>query len=192
MNKFIKFSLLFLIIISIGGCFSFGGDSDQEQPAEEGYTTYRTDNFSIDVPSKWDVINQDEFTSDVPEVTVVVFRNNVKNETFTANVNIVARKLQEPIDSLEYAKMVVNRQSSGLIDYRELSKEEVKISGGETDTLLTIFEARKNADDNLVKYIQTYGVRGDTALIVTGAVSPQESESVVQTIEKIVKSFSLV
>jgi len=192
MTKLFKYILLVAMVLAFSGCFSFGGDEDA-QTTEEGFTTYKTANFSVDVPSAWDVLNQDEFTSDVPDVTVVVFRNNVKNETFTANVNIVAKQIQEAVSSDEYAKLVVNRQSSGLVDYSEISKDSAKvmIGGSEADTLLTKFEARKDVDDNLVRYIQTYGVKGNTAFIVTGAISPQESESVVQLVEKVVKSFAL-
>ena len=89
--------------------------------------------------------------------------------------------------------MVINRESSGLVGYNELAKETVfiNIDGKETDTLLNRFEAKKTANENTVRYIQTYGVKGDTGFIVTGAVSPGESESVLQTVEKIVKSFRL-
>ncbi len=192
MKKFSVYFLTLTLLLSLGGCFNFG---EEENPAtsEEGYTTYKTDNFSISVPEKWEVINQDEFTSDVPEVTEVVFRNNVKNETFTANVNIVSKKLQVPVSTLEYAKMVINRQSSGLVGYNELAKETSSLTVGDAqaETLLNRFEAKKTADDNTVRYIQTYGVKGDTGFIITGAVSPGESESVLQTVEKIVKSFRL-
>ncbi len=193
MNTALRYILTGFLLFSLTGCFNFGGDDGEQGATAEGYTTYKTEQFNIEVPSAWEVINEDEFTRDVPDVTVVVFRNNVKNETFTANVNIVSKQLQEPVSSLEYAKMVVNRQSGGLVDYSEQAKDTIKINRGgeEVDTLLTRFEARKTASDNMVRYVQTYGVNGDTAFIITGAVSPQESESVLQTVEKIVKSFSL-
>ncbi len=193
MNPAIKSILTLTMIFLLAGCFNFGDESEDEGITEEGYTTYKTQDFNIGVPSAWEVINEDEFTAEVPDVTVVVFRNNVKNETFTANVNIVTKQLQEPISSLEYAKMVVNRQADGLTDYNEQDKQTVKIlkEGEEVETLITRFEARKTASENLVKYVQTYGVTGNKSFIVTGAVSPRESESVLQTVEKIVKSFSL-
>lgn len=194
MKKFTASLIAALLLFSLGGCFNFGEDtSSGGGQSEEGYTTYKTEEFSIMVPEKWEVINENEFTTDVPEVTVAVFRNNVKNETFTANVNIVMKKLQEPADTMEYAKMVVNRQSSGLVNYKELAKETVQmwIEGKETATLLNRFEAKKTAEDNTVRYVQTYGVKGDNAFIVTGSFAPQESESVLQTVEKIVKSFRL-
>ena len=185
--------LLIVSVLSLGGCFGGGDEPDTEEPSDTGFTTYATDRFEIDVPNEWEVIDRKDFTSDVPNETVVVFRNNVKNETFTANVNIVANKLQEPVSSLEYAKLVNNRQKSGLIDYSEKSKDEttIRIGDQEVDTFLTAFEARLRTDDNLVKYIQTFGVQGSTAYIVSGAVSPSESESVVQKVEKIVKSFRI-
>jgi hypothetical protein len=192
--KFILPTILIVSVLSFSGCFGSGGDGpDTEEPSDTGFTVYATNQFEIDVPSEWEVIDRKDFTSEVPNETVVVFRNNVKNETFTANVNIVANNLQKPVSSLEYAKLVNNRQKSGLIEYSEKSKDEIKIRIGdqEVDTFLTAFEARIGTDDNLVRYIQTYGVQGSTAYIVSGAVSPSESESVVQRVEKIVKSIRL-
>jgi len=173
MKKISIYFLTLTLLLSLGGCFNFGDEETTTTP-EEGYSTYKTDNFSINVPEKWEVIGQNEFTSDVPDVTVAVFRNNVKNETFTANVNIVSKQLQNPVSTIEYAKMVINRESSGLVGYNELTKETVfiNIDGKETDTLLNRFEAKKTANENTVRYIQTYGVKGDTGFIVTGAVSP--------------------
>lgn len=192
MKKISIYFLTLTLLLSIGGCFNFG---EEENPStlEEGYTTYKTDDFSISVPEKWEVINQDEFTSDVPAITLVAFRNNVKNETFTANVNIISKKLQQPVSSLDYAKMVINRESSGMVGFNSISKEShiITINGKETETLLNRYEGKKTADDQMIRYIKTYGVKGDVGYIVTGAFSPGESESVLQTVEKIVKSFRL-
>lgn len=191
----ITFTLLTIFsAFALSGCFNFF----EEEPTDDGLqpgnsSSYETDQFSISIPSDWEVIESNDFTSEVPPETVVVFRNNVKNETFTANVNIVERGLQEPVSATEYANLVNNRQKSGLVDYRELSKETINIPLGDSqiETYLTVFEARKATNENMIRYYQTYGVRENAAFIVTGAVSTQETETTSQTVENIVRSFRL-
>lgn len=194
LKKILFISFLTTALLSLSGCFNFFEEETPEQQLPEGTSsTYQTDNFSLNVPSDWEVIDQNDFTEDVPPETLIVFRNNVKNETFTANVNIVRRALQSPVDSLEYANLVNNRQKSGLIDYSETRKETTDILVGDSteQTYFTAFEARKSSSDQLIRYFQTYGVSGSSAYIVTGAVSPQENEATIQTVENIVRSFQL-
>lgn len=181
-------------VFALSGCFNFGGEEGSDVTPSDGVTSvYQTTDFSITIPADWEVIDQNDFTSDVPPETLVVFRNNVKNETFTANVNIVRRELQESVSSLEYANLVNNRQKSGLIDFNETRKETITIPAGDQQdsTYFSAFEARKSTSDSLIRYVQTYGVRGNSAFIITGAFSPQENDVTSQTVENIVRSFQL-
>jgi len=194
--KILITSILIGSIFSLSGCFSFGEEdsSGGDQPqVDEQSRLYETDVYSITIPKDWEVIDQKDFTSDVPEVTMIVFRNNVKNENFTANVNIVKNELQDPVATLEYAKLVNNRQKSGLVDYSESAKDlrNINIGGSDHETFFTSFEARVAANEKLIRYMQTYGVKDRNAYIVTGSFSPQESESTSQKVENIVKSFRL-
>jgi hypothetical protein len=187
-------STLLLSMVMLGGCINLGGESSgATKTADERSKLYDTTAYSITIPKDWEVIEKDDLTSDVPPETVIVFRNNVKNETYTANVNIVLNKLQEPLTTLEYAKRVANRQSSGLINFKESKKDHIKITIGDsqTETFYTLFEAKKTQDAKNIRYLQTYAVKGEDAYIVTGSVSPQENENMVQTVEEIVKSFKL-
>lgn len=75
-------------LLMLSGCFNFGGSTDT--PAvDEKSKIYENTVFTITIPKDWDVIEKDDFTSEVPEETQVVFRNNVKNETFTSNVAVI-------------------------------------------------------------------------------------------------------
>lgn len=186
-------SFLLVALLSLGGCFNFSGEEAQQPEPGGESSVYQTNDFSINIPADWEVIDENDFTPEVPDETVAVFRNNVKNENFTANVNVVQRGIQSPVTSMEYANLVNNRQKSGLVDYRETRKETISIASGDQkeDTYFIAFEARKSSSDPLIRYFQTYGVRGNSAYIVTGALSTQENESTVQTVEKIVRSFRL-
>jgi hypothetical protein len=187
-------TLAIIPLVLLGGCFNFGGDNTGgTKTSDQNSKLYDTTAFTISVPKDWEVIDKKDFTSDVPAETYVVFRNNVKNETFTSNIVIVDNKLQEPLSSLEYAKRVINRQKTGLYNYTESRKEDFKISVGDKtdDTYFVLFEAKKSQDEKNVRYLQTYAVKGNDAFIVTGAVSPQEDDTVVKMIEDAVKTFKL-
>lgn len=200
MNKFQSRKFKFAVIattaiFTFSGCFNLGGSTTGtgSKTIDEKSKLYETNAFSIIIPKDWEIIEKDSFTSEVPQETVVVFRNNVKNETFTANVNIVQNNLQQPTSSVEYSKLVNNRQKSGLFDYKETKKDntKVKIGDKDEDTVLLAFEAKKSTDEKIVRYIQTYAVKGNSAFIITGAISPQENDSTVKTVEDMVKSIVL-
>lgn len=196
-SSFNKFASTFLAVTSIlllSSCINLGGtQSATTSSTDERIKTYDTSEFTISVPKEWEIIDKKQFTDEVPPETIVVFRNNVKNETFTANLAVIKNNLQGPVDTLEYAKMVLNRQKSGLFDYKESTRDEYKVSigGKDTATYFSTFEAKKTANDKLVKYIQTYAVKDNAAYIITGAVSTKENDSVIKTIEDMVKSFKL-
>lgn len=193
LKKISLFNLAILSIFVFSGCFNFGEEENPEALPPSTSSTYETGQYTLTVPADWEVIDANDFTSDVPPETEVVFRNNVKNETYTANVNIVRRELQESVDSLEYANLVANREKSGLVDYSEEKKETITLQtpDGQIETYLLVFQARKSNNDQLVRYYQTYGVSANAAFIVTGSTSTQETETTSQTIENIVRSFQL-
>lgn len=183
-------------IIALTACanpFASGGNTGKTATVDDLHKLFDTAEFSVVIPKDWEIIQEPDFTNEVPVETHVVFRNNVKNETFTANVVIVKNFLQTSVPSLEYAKMVINRQKLGLFGYKENSKDsyKIKIGGKEEETYFTRFEAKKSSDEKLIKYSQTYAVKGNNAYIVLGSVSPQENQNTVKTIEDIVKSFAI-
>lgn len=197
MNHIYKTPAALLTIMSIfilGGCFDFGlNSSTNTTSTDSNSSVYQTNDFSLNIPSQWEVIDQSDFTSEVPGETVVVIRNNVKNETFTANVNVVKRNIEKNMDSKEYANLVGNRQKSGLVDYSEIKKEEstIVIGDKEVPDYFVVFDARKTTQDQLIRYRQTYAVKNNAAYIVTAASKADESESTSKIIENIVKSFRL-
>ena len=195
MSKLIKniklLSIIGASVFLLAGCLDFGGDTPP--PTNENMNTYDTNVLSISIPKTWEILEQDDFTGEVPQETLVVFRNNVKNENFTANIGIVRKRLLEPLTSQEFAIMTNNRQSEGLPDYKEIEKNSTIITIGdkEDDTYLVVFEARKSADERLVKYVQIYGVKDNFGYIATGAVSPQESAEIFNLVGDSIKTFKL-
>lgn len=199
MLKVLSPTLIFLSVLTLTACFGPGDNtvipdaSSSGSPSEE-LKAYDNGEVFFTFPSNWDVIQPKDFTSEIPEATQVVVRNNIKNETFTANVNIVRNQLQQEISTLDYAKEVITRQQSGLIDYRETSRDLVSINIGSTpvESYLVEFEARLNATDPPLNFIQTFAVSGTNGYIILGATSLQEQSTVVNSVSNIVQSFKLM
>lgn len=189
--------LILVSIVFLNGCFNFGsGNSTAKVTTDE--RTKIIDNssydFTITIPREWDMIEKKDFTKDVPPETVLVFRNNIKNEDWTAAVVITKANFQIARDSLEVAKYVLNREKTSLYEFKEVRDRElrrIKTGNQQTDTYVSYFQGKEKADSTLIQYIQTYASRGNTAYIVTGSISTKENENNRKTVEDIVKSFAL-
>lgn len=175
-NKIKLFSLIFISSLLLSGCLTTGDSSSnsgsqQEDNNYQQTLKYINNQFSFNFPERWDLIEPKDFTSEIPQETQVVVRNNIKNETFTANVNVVKNTLQESLSSLDYAKAILNRQQTGLLDYKETKRElvKIKVAGQEEDTYYIEFTARLNATDPLTKFIQTFGVKDKNGYIILGS-----------------------
>ncbi len=190
-KKLLQISLITFSVLALAGC----GGSTNQQNATTNNQSRIIDNpeFNLTIPREWDVIESKNFTSDVPPETALVVRNNVKNDTFTANVNVIRRTIQNSVESLEYAKEVINRQKTGLVNYKEDKQDlvKVKIAGKDVDTYIETFEGKKDAQSDLLVFYQTYAVKGNYAYIVTGSYSPKETTDNINVVQAIVKSFSL-
>jgi hypothetical protein len=179
----------------LGGCFSgdigTGGTGSNSNQDLSNSKTFSNNQVSFTFPSGWDVIEPKDFTSEIPPETQVVIRNNIKNDTFTANINIVRNDLQVSKSSLDYAKEIINRQRTGLLDYKETKREIIKIQIGssEQETYYTEFEARLNQTEPVTKFIQTYGVKDKAGYIIMAAYSQQENTAVVDQLANTVRSF---
>jgi len=190
-KKLLTFSIITLTALSLAGC----GNSNAPKVAPGDSQSRIIDNpeFTMTIPKEWDVIESKDFTSDVPPETALVVRNNVKNEDFTANVNIIRRNLQNTQVTLDYAKEVINRQKSGLINYKESKRDSDKLTIGttQTDDYLVSFEGKKDASSDLIEFYQTYAVKGNFAYIITGSYSPKETGDNINAVQAIVKSFAV-
>lgn len=193
LNKVKFFGAILACTFLLSGCFNFGGEPDEPSVEIGDNKVYENSAFSISFPRDWEIIEPSDFTDDVPGETQVVFRNNIKNENFTANVNVIRKTLLEPTDTIEYAKMVMNRQSSGLYGYRETRKDDSTIMVGDSEqsTFFIGFEARVSPEERLVRYLQTFGIKDKFGYIITGSFAAEESSSVVNTVGEIVKSFRI-
>lgn len=184
---------MFAVSFLLTGCF--GGNSTPA-PTDQSTgttTTYQTTDFSINVPTDWDTIESKDFTSNIPKGTIVAFRNNIKSEVFTANLNISVTDLQEVITSQDFETSSKANIKSSLLGYTETSTAPQDVKSG-TATLQGVmfeFQGKKSASDPILTFKQLYVVRDKTGYTLTAAYLPDEDASVVNSLTEMLNSFML-
>lgn len=176
------------------GCFgSSDGTSGDTVFSNPNYNTYQGAGFTIPYPKDWEVIDGKTFTSNVPAETIVAFRNNLKNEIFTANTNISITPIPETINSEDFGKSTLLKSKESLVGFNELSKEEISFLYGNTElkTFISGFEGKKTPSDPVVRFKQLYIAGQGQGYVITSAYLPTEDESVVKMCDEMLHSFSL-
>jgi hypothetical protein len=196
MNKKLLSILLIATTLMLSGCFSSDGQTTTSSGTDGNAPdnkVYQNSQFSLSFPGSWDVIEPKDFTSEIPPETQLVIRNNIKNDTFTANINVVRNDLQLTMSSLDYAKEIINRQRTGLLDYKETKRDiiNIQVGGQSEESYYTEFEARLNQTDPVTKFVQTYAVKDKAGFIIMGSYSTQENTTVVDQVNAVVKSFKV-
>lgn len=187
MKKILISFLTGLLLIS--GCGNSDGDATtSENPI---YYSYGNDTYEIDVANDWEVIT--EFTSNYPQNTIAAFRNNIKNDEFIANINIVANTVEEGLSNGDYALEILQSHSESLIDYKLIEKKEIDITVGEqlSPTYMITFQGRNKIDGDLLQFTQVYGVNNGLGYIATATYLPNEDQFVIETAVYMVGSLQL-
>lgn len=198
MKKLATIIILGITVLSLGGCF--GGDdtttdtpTQNDQLAALGKVAYTTKNFTIIVPDKWEVIENSSFISNVPKDTVVAFRNDVKNEVFTANVNVSQTTLEEEISSSDFGKGSLKITKDTIVNFKETSGQSFDYNNNGTNipAYVAEFEGKSTASGPIVHFKQVFIIKDKTAYTVTSAYTPTESETVVKTMDEMLNSLTL-
>lgn len=174
-----------------------GSDSDTTEDKkvadEADQVIYETTNFSTQIPKNWETIEKNNFTSNVPEQTIVGFRNNIKSDIFTANLNIAQKSVEETLVVKDLAKSTLAIIKTSLIGFEQINEAEDKMDFGE-DGLATYrleFEGKKSASEPIIHFKQLYIVNGGVGYTVTAAYQQGEDESVVNALDEMLNSFAL-
>lgn len=169
------------------------GDSEVETDDSQTKNLYSGSGFEISVPLDWEILEAKDFTANVPPETQVAFRNNIKSEIFTANVNVTKNTLTEEISSIDFAKSSAAKVGQSLLSFEKLKEENYAFADGdnEINTLWIEFQGKQSATSDLIRFKQLFVVKGTTAFTVTGALLPSEDESIVKQIDEMLNSFTL-
>jgi hypothetical protein len=187
-----KLLILVAAPLILTGCLGIGDEVSTNVPAA-GEVEYSTSNFFLMVPQDWETIDGSDFTSNVPAETLVVFRNNVKSEIFTANLNISAVTAEEEMNSTDLAVSSRTRAESSLVSFEEISFAEMEVPFGEVflPGARLVFSGKKSASDPIIYFDQIYVIHEGLGLIVTSSSLLEEDETVVNYLDRMLNSFSL-
>ncbi|MDP2690834.1 MAG: hypothetical protein Q8O95_00290 [bacterium] len=182
MKRSLLFPLVFLLGANLTAC-SGGGSGSEADLVRQQYQS-----FSVDIPSDWNKILQQDFANTIPPETVAIFLKRIQGDDFIQNVNVIKESLNTDATSLEYAKANILLGSKALVDYRAISSEEVNVNG--VRTVLHLFHARNTTTDPLRNYSQTYFAKDKIGYTLT-CVAKEEDQVQQLTCQNIVRSFLL-
>jgi hypothetical protein len=177
--------------LTFTGCFG-SNDSGVSSDVPSGFKTFNAASFSLSVPGTWEIIEPVDFTSDIPDGTQVIVRNNVKNDVFTSNANVTKEILNSPMSSYDFGLDVLESNKK-LKNYREISRNneyKILIGGDLVKTILVEFEGKESEEQPTIRVVQTYAVAGADAYTVSAAYyhGPVDDLSG-ETAAQIVKTF---
>lgn len=152
---------------------------------------YISSDFAITLPQDWEVV--EDFDKTYPDNTVVAVRNHVKNSDFVANVNVTYSKIDAEIDVRRFAEQMLETHSTTLTNFREIGRSDfpITVKGAEANSVLNVFEGRQGPDAPMLRFLQTYGYKGSTVYIVTGAYGLNEEMFAREKVENTLRSLEI-
>lgn len=194
MNRKLKTTTVIMLLSSLlmTACGTSSNDTGIEALGSDK-TLYKSSGFEIAVPNDWEIIESASFTSNIPESTVVAFRNNIKSEIFTANMNIAVSILEEEISSEDFAKNAISNLKTKLSAFSEIKQERKNVKFGteyESGYLFN-FEGKGKSSDPIINFTQLYIVHKNVGHTITMSHIQNEDENIVKVLEEMLNSFSL-
>jgi len=190
-----KIHKILAILLSLSLFISSCGGEESELPDGEtaDQLQYETETFGILFPQDWEILEGRNLTSEVPLETVVNFRNNLRNEVHTANVNISITNLESDIGLGDFVASTLNNAKNTLVEFSEISAEETSVSTANDNISGTVleFEGRKDALSNPLIFKQLLTINNGTGYAVTASYLPNEDQTVIIWISEMLNSFSL-
>lgn len=201
-----KFKIVLSVVLTSLFLLSGCGDADDNNSLtsadtntattdleKQGKVLYQGVDFTIAIPEQWEVITKEDMTANFPQEVVVAFRNNVKNEIFTANITIAIQDIPEQISADDFGKNSVKKQKEYILDFKDLrsSKQDLVYKDETISTYFIQSEGKKSGADPLVKFAQLFIVNELKAYTITAAYLPNEDENVVNAINEMINSVAL-
>lgn len=183
MQKRLLTSLLILPFF-LTGCFG-GDDSVTATSTIPGMKIYDSNEFTIQFPQDWQIIEGNDFTSTTPTSAQVGFVNNLINEKFTANLNVTVRTVSDELTSSDFAKSNNAKTKANLIEFSQTSTIE------SNNGITTNFQGKKSASSPIINFSRLDRITNGKGYSATASHLPEEDESVVNALNEMLNSFSL-
>lgn len=187
-RKFLALALTVPLFLTACGGNDEEGDSSGET-GTPGKILHEGSDYSIEIPAEWETVENGNFTSNVPAGTVAGFRNNIKNEIFTANINIVKKEVEEGLSTEDFGKSSLAQAKKRILEFNELESEERELNS--QPGYFIEFEGKQDAQSAIVHFQQYFIQDNSNIYTLTSAYLPNEGESVVIAMEEMLNSFTL-
>jgi len=181
-----KIFIVVLSLLFLSSCWESEGTSADT----EWLFKFKNSDFSIQLPSSWDVIDNDDNTLPNPSNGVIELaassktaKSGVKN-----NILILSDTLNSFTTSKEFSILNSVWASRDYVGYRQLESKELLFTDDEA-SVLYVFEAKYNLDTPSLKFLQTAYVCGQNkAFLLTIAVSKSVKD--LSRYEQLLSSFN--
>lgn len=186
------FPILVLSAVILNGCGSSNSTpSDTGTSTEPYFYSFRTAEFTIDVPDEWEV--QESFTSEYPSGLQVAFLNNIKESSFVGNVSVLKESTSTAMTSYDLAQTKLKEHQDNLIGYELVSQESLTLTvgGADSSTTLSTFEGKNSASAPTLQFMQVVLAKGQNAWTVTAAYQATEDVFVIERMDHMLHSFTL-
>lgn len=184
MKKLLLFICASLLLTSCGAVST----STDDNPL---FYTYETSDYQIDIPDTWEIIT--DFDSSYTNGIEIAFRNNLKDQKFIANVNIIHERSKKSVTNADVSQEKLKDNSGTLINYNLDSQSEINLQVGSTDTstFFNKFSGKNKSDGYTFNFMQTYLTKGGEVWIVTATNLTDEDDFVIERMDKMLKTFAL-
>ncbi|MEL7007993.1 MAG: protein kinase [Cyanobacteria bacterium J06588_4] len=167
----------------IGGWIWFQGQNKEPKIELSSYENY-SQGFRVDYPTSWSKQNRDDFFA-----TGVVFFSPLANDSdrFKERVSVLVENLPRDIPLAEYTQQ-------SLDEIKQLSDPSIgaaqKIVLGTDEGRQIVYQGEENGSH--VQRMQSWSVNGNRAYILTYTAKPEDYESYLPTVERMIESFATV
>ena len=172
--KNIQSKIILLIVLSLifllSSCFE-SEDSIEDNDWNSVQTKYEHEDFSINIPAKWDLLNSVSEVLPKPSNWEIIFDavSSIKSDNFYRNMLVLKQDIEEK--SLSTLNYIIGNYIWSEKEYfyiKKISEKNVKISG--ENTKIYEFEARYSEDTPILNFIQTWVICSDNWYIITIAI----------------------
>lgn len=185
MKKLILILLTLFLLVSCTG--------DPTSGVASNLNTFETANFKINYPFDWELIDRNKFEVNIPDNVILAIRSNLKNETFTTNINLSVDVLEKETNSKNIASSSLAQAKNTLTSFKEINAKEttVKSISSEIPAFLIEYEGKSSPNSPLIHFKQIVATQGTAVYTLTRANSPNEDESIVNMADLVLNSFVL-
>lgn len=191
MKKIFATSLLTALLLTNCGGSSTSTDVSSEDSETPRYITYRTSDFSIDVPDTWKTVNT--FTENYPSDLRIAFKNNIQDATFTANVTVLREDNPKELTSADFTQQKLSDHTDHLLNYSLISQDEITltVSGADSATILNTFSGKNTTSGPTLEFMQVVLTKADKAWTVTASYRDDEDAFTVEKMQTMLNSFAV-